>query len=121
MVMHAQTADRHFADEADRPVGAVLTTGRARAYPPLSLGELAFLRSTKCCLCGGDRSGGDPEVVEEVLHADAEGLVVAVDGGPVCGFAAAAGAADAGDVVAIERLSRYEYRVLPLAQPGQER
>ena len=27
----------------------------------------------------------------------------------------------AGDVVAIERLSRYEYRVLPLIQPGQER
>jgi len=27
----------------------------------------------------------------------------------------------AGDVVAIERLSRYEYRVLPLIQPGQQR
>jgi hypothetical protein len=27
----------------------------------------------------------------------------------------------AGDVVAIERLSRYEYRVLPLIQPRQER
>jgi len=26
-----------------------------------------------------------------------------------------------GDVVAIERLSRYEYRVLHLIQPGQER
>ena len=35
--------------------------------------------------------------MEEVLHADAEGLVVAVDGGPVGGFAAAAGAADAGE------------------------
>ena len=30
MVMHAQTADRHFADEADRPVGAVLTTEPAQ-------------------------------------------------------------------------------------------
>jgi hypothetical protein len=31
MVMHAQTADRHFANEADQPVGAVWATGRARA------------------------------------------------------------------------------------------
>jgi hypothetical protein len=36
-------------------------------------------------LCGGDR---DAEVVEEVLHADAEGLVVSVDAGPGGGFAA---------------------------------
>jgi hypothetical protein len=35
--------------------------------------------------------------VEEGLHADAEGLVVTVDGGPVRGLASAAGAADAGD------------------------
>jgi hypothetical protein len=33
--------------------------------------------------------------VEEGLHADAEGFVVAVDAGPVCRFASAAGAADA--------------------------
>jgi hypothetical protein len=35
--------------------------------------------------------------VEEGLHADTEGLVVAVDAGPVGGFAAAAGAADSCD------------------------
>ena len=34
--------------------------------------------------------------MEEGLHADAEGLVVSVDGGPVCGFAAEPGAADTG-------------------------
>jgi phage terminase large subunit-like protein len=38
----------------------------------------------------------DAQVVEEGLHADAEGLVVAVDGCAGGGFAAAAGAADAG-------------------------
>src|SRR6266851_4453060 len=43
--------------------------------------ELAFLRSTKCCLCGGRRDRRDPEVVEEGLHAGAEGLVVADDEG----------------------------------------
>src|SRR5258708_24500048 len=54
---------------------------------------LAFLRSTKCCLCGGWWS--DAEVAEERLHADAEGLVVAVDGGPVRWHASAARAAHA--------------------------
>jgi len=66
------------------------TSNRIRA--PLGA---AFLRSTECCLCGGSCGGRDPEVVEEALHADAEGFVVAVDTGPVGGFAAAAGAADA--------------------------
>ena len=42
------------------------------------------------------RSRCDAEVLEEGLHADAEGFVVAVDGGPGGGFAALAGAADAG-------------------------
>jgi len=41
-------------------------------------------------------AGCDAEVGEEGLHADAEGLVVAVDGGPVCGLAAQSGAADTG-------------------------
>src|SRR6266536_6506832 len=54
------------------------------------------LNNPQCCLCGGC-GWCDAEVVEEPLHADAEGLVVTVDGGPVRGLAAAAGAADAGD------------------------
>jgi hypothetical protein len=36
-------------------------------------------------------------VLEQGLHADAEVLVVAVDGGPDRGFAANAGAADPGE------------------------
>ena len=36
-------------------------------------------------------------MVEERLHVDADLLVVAVDGGPGCGFAAHAGAAHAGE------------------------
>jgi ABC-2 type transport system ATP-binding protein len=51
----------------------------------------------KGCLCGGGRLGGDAEVVEEGLHVDAEGLVVAVDAGPGLGFAAHPGAADPGE------------------------
>src|SRR6266568_837511 len=57
---------------------------------------LAFLRSTKCCLCGGRDCRGDAGVVEEGLHGDAEALVVAVDAGPVRGLASPAGAADPG-------------------------
>ena len=38
-----------------------------------------------------------PQVAEQGLHADPEGLVVTVDGGPVCGRTAAAGTADAGE------------------------
>ncbi len=49
----------------------------------------------KCCLCGR-RDGCDAEVVEEGLHADAEGFVVAVHASPDGGFASHAGAADAG-------------------------
>jgi hypothetical protein len=56
---------------------------------------LAFLRSTNCCLCGCC-DGRDAEVVEEGLHAGAEGFVVAVDGSPVGGLASYAGAADPG-------------------------
>src|SRR5258708_3464147 len=56
---------------------------------------LAFLRPTNCCLCSGSCDRRDAEVVEEVLHADAEGLVVAVDGGPVRWLASAARAAHA--------------------------
>src|SRR5512143_3849020 len=52
-------------------------------------------RSTKCCLCR-DRGVADAEVVEEGLHVDPEGLVVAVDGGPDRGCASEAWAADAG-------------------------
>src|SRR6266568_4739733 len=47
------------------------------------------MRSTKCCLCGG----GDAEVVEEGVHADAEGFVVAVDLVPVGGLTSHSGAA----------------------------
>lgn len=36
-------------------------------------------------------------MVEEGLHVDAEGFVVAVDAGPVGGFAAHPGASDAGE------------------------
>src|SRR6266567_6529988 len=57
---------------------------------------LAFLRSTKCCLCGC-WCGRDAKVVEEDLHADAEALVVTVDAGRVGGLASQAGAADTGD------------------------
>src|SRR6266567_6040421 len=57
---------------------------------------LAFLRSTKCSLCGGWDCRRDAEVVEEGLHAGAEALVVAVDAGPVRGLASPAGAADPG-------------------------
>ena len=38
-----------------------------------------------------------PKACEQVLHVDAQGLVVAVDGSPGCGFAAESRAADAGD------------------------
>src|SRR5512144_85880 len=38
----------------------------------------------------------DPEVVEEGLHVDPEGLVVVVDGAPTRGFATESGASDAG-------------------------
>jgi hypothetical protein len=55
---------------------------------------LTFISSTKCCLCGGWRRA-DAEVTEEYLHAGAEGLVVLIDAGPVCGPAAWPGAADA--------------------------
>ena len=41
-------------------------------------------------------SNADGAVAEEGLYVDAQGLVVAVDGGPVGGFAAGAGAADSG-------------------------
>jgi hypothetical protein len=39
----------------------------------------------------------DAQIVEEGLHADAEGLVVLAGSGPVRGFASAAGTAGAGD------------------------
>jgi hypothetical protein len=45
-------------------------------------------------------SGGDPfdgEVVEEMLHGDANLFVVAVDNCPAGGLAAVAGAAEAGE------------------------
>src|SRR5260370_22131842 len=57
---------------------------------------LAFLRSTKCWLCGCC-GGCDAEVAEQGLHAEAEALVVTVDRGPVRGLAAHAGGADSGD------------------------
>ena len=41
--------------------------------------ELASLRSTKCCLCGR-REHVDADVPEQGLHADAEVLLVTVDG-----------------------------------------
>jgi hypothetical protein len=68
-----------------------------RRYQAAPAWELAFLPSATCCLWGGRGDRRDPEVVEEGLHADAEGFVVAVDDGPVRGFASAAGAADAGE------------------------
>ena len=39
----------------------------------------------------------DADVLEQGLHADAQGLGVAVDGGPDFGFTAHAGAADSGE------------------------
>ena len=48
---------------------------------------------------------------EQVLHVDAQGLVVAVDGSPGCGFAAESRAAEAGDNGAMtcsRRVSRAE-------------
>ena len=36
-----------------------------------------------CCLCGGGCAGRDAKVVEQVLHASAQGFVVAVDLGQV--------------------------------------
>lgn len=53
--------------------------------------------STKCCLCGCCEGGRDAEVMEEGMHADAEGLVVAVHASPDGGFAPHAGAADSGE------------------------
>ena len=41
--------------------------------------------------------GRDAEVVEQGLHVAAEGFVVAVDGGPVLGWAALSGCSDPGD------------------------
>src|SRR5258708_25162993 len=47
------------------------------------------------CLCGCWLRL-DADVLEQGLHADAQGLVVAVGGGPGLGFAAHPGAADSG-------------------------
>jgi predicted dienelactone hydrolase len=38
-------------------------------------------------LCGHRRASGDAKVAEEGLHANTQGLVVAVDAGPGCGLA----------------------------------
>jgi hypothetical protein len=46
--------------------------------------------------------------MQEVVHVDAEGLVVAVDGGPVSGFATAAGAADASEYGADDLVAQGE-------------
>ena len=40
--------------------------------------RLHFSERQKCCLCSR-RLGGDAEVVEQGLHADAEGFVVRID------------------------------------------
>ena len=59
---------------------------------------LAGHRSTRCCLCRRGCVDADvSEVCEEVLHVDAQGLAVAVDGSPGCGFAAESRPADASD------------------------
>jgi hypothetical protein len=57
--------------------------------------ELGACRSgsTTRCLC---RRGGEGEVAEEVLHVDADGFVVAIDGGPGGRPASSPGAANAG-------------------------
>ena len=61
---------------------------RRRGFPPVS---------------GTDQADGpgwkrfDADVLEQGLHADAQGLAVAVDGGPDFGFTAYAGAADSGE------------------------
>src|SRR6266699_2284837 len=51
-----------------------------------------FKEDRICC-----EGGRDAEVVEEGLHTDAEGLVVAVHASPDGGFAPHAGAADSGE------------------------
>lgn len=77
------------------------TSGGRTRNPRWSMEEaLAECGSTIRCLCrkrllGG--GGGDAEVVEEGLHVDAELSVVAVYGGPRCGFASEAWAADTGE------------------------
>jgi hypothetical protein len=49
-----------------------------------------------CCPCG-DADGVEVQVLEEVVHVDAEGFVVAVDGCPSGGSAALSEAAVAGE------------------------
>src|SRR4051812_49494967 len=53
-------------------------------------------RSTNRCRCGGCLRR-DAEVVEQGLHVEAERFVVAVDGGPVLGWAASSWRSDPGD------------------------
>src|SRR5437764_2145012 len=52
-------------------------------------------RSTIRCRCGGCLCC-DAEIGEQGLHVAAEGFVVAVDGGPVLGWAALSWCADSG-------------------------